>query len=236
MRRSQINALLDQRYRQAANDPWIRVGETRTSVKDVKLESLPCLLLESTATREVLANNPIEGQTLPTVVRKIVRTKKIWVAEDGSIVKTFFEQTQPEAFTVEMIFGQGVIIVHKTKDGKRESGQIELTIDPDQFENEYLSMAWGGKVFKDAKTFATLDPFAGGVRTFAARMYGPFAALEGKDRVNGVRVEVKEGKAVSTAWVTNDGRLLQYDLASGERLIVEPKDGAAGVDKGRGGG
>ena len=58
-------------------------------------------------------------------------------------------------------------------------------------------------------------------------------ALEGQDRVSGYRVEVREGKdkVPSTVWVTNDGRLLQLDLANGERLIVEPKVGEPGLTK-----
>jgi hypothetical protein len=234
MRRSQIAAYLDQRIRQAANDPWIRVGETRTSVKEVTLEGFPCLLLESTATREIITNNPMEGQLTPTVERRISRTRRVWVADDGSIMKTIFSQSIPEAFTIEMMLGEGYVAVFKTKDGKRESGQIDLVVDPIQFENEYLTMAWGGKTLKTAKSFSTLDPFNGGVRTYEASFYGTFEGLEGTDRVSGVRVDFKDRKnpkSVAVAWVTNDGRLLQYDLPTGERLIVEPKVGEPGVSK-----
>lgn len=239
MRRSMINARFDQSIRQAANDPWIRVGDTRTSVREVALDGNNCLLLESTGTREILSHNPMEGERHPRVVRKISRTRKVWVAEDGTIVKTHFEQTLPEAFTVEMLYGEGFIIVHKTTNGKRESAQVELNIDLTQFENEFLPMAWNKKVFKEKKSFVMLDPFGGTIRQMEAKVYGPFQALEGTDPVNGYRVDVTEGKATSNVWVTNDGRLLQYDMASGDRLIVEPKVGEPGMTKvkvGRGSG
>jgi hypothetical protein len=233
MRRSQINARLDARVRQAANDPWIRVGETRTSVRDVVLEGTPCLLLESTTTREILSHNPMEGELHPRVVRKIARTRQVWVAEDGAILKTQYSQTLPEPFTVDMLFGNGIVVVHKTKDSKKESAQIDLTIDRNQFENEFQTMAWGKQIFQKSKSFALLDPFGSGIRTFEAKMYGTFEALEGQDRVSGYRVEVREGKdkGPTTVWVTNDGRLLQLDLANGERLIVEPKVGEPGLTK-----
>jgi hypothetical protein len=220
MRRSRINALLDQRIRQAANDPWIKVGETRTSVKDVVLEGFPCLMLESTATRDVLANNPMEGVITPRVVRKVERTRRVWVAEDGSILKTTFEQRLPEAFSIEMVFGQGLVYVYKTKDGKKESAQVDLTVDPNQFENEFLAMGWGKQIFKKAKTFATLDPFAGNIRTFSANLLSNFEATENGKRVSGFRTELLEGKERNIVWVTNDGRLLQVDLANGDRLQV----------------
>ena len=233
MRRSQINAYLDQRVRQAANDPWIRVGETRTSVKEVKLDGFPCLMLESVATREVLSHNPMEGERHPRVVRKISRTRRVWVSDDGSILKTVFEQSRPESFTVEMLFGNGVLVVHKTQDGKRQSAQIEITLDPAQFENEFQTMAWGKEVFRKSKDFATLDPFAGNVRALQSRYYGSFEGLEGTTRVSGYRVDVRDpkDKYASTVWVTQDGRLLQVDLANGERLIVEPKIGEPGLTK-----
>ncbi len=238
MRRSMINARLDQAVRQAASDPWIRVGETRTSVKEVVLEGTNCLVLESHATREILSHNPMQGERHPRVVRKIVRSRKIWVADDGAIVKTVFEQTQPETFTVEMLYGDGFIVVHKTKDGKKESAQIEINIDQRQFENEFLPMAWQKKVFKEKKSFITLDPFGGTVRTLEAKVYGPYQGLEGGAPVSGYRVDVTENKGTSIAWVTDDGRLLQYDLANGDRLIVEPPVGEPGITKvklGRGG-
>ncbi|MCC7230287.1 MAG: hypothetical protein IT203_07815 [Fimbriimonadaceae bacterium] len=239
MRRSRINALIDPRIRQAANDPWIRVGETTTSVKEAKVDGMSCLMLESVATREILTNNPMEGQMRIGVERRITRTRRLWVAEDGSIVKNWFEQSSPDRFTVEMLFGNGFLVVNKTVDGKVTTRQIDLDIDPILFENEFLTVAWAGKVLKKTKPFATLDPFVGGTRLMQAEVYGPFAALEGTDPVNGFRVEIHEGKQTSTAWVTNDGRLLQYDLASGDRLIVEPKVGDPGISKvqvGRGGG
>lgn len=229
MRRSQINAYFVQKVRQSANDPWIRVGETRTAVKEVQLEGFPCLLLESHATRDVLANNPMEGEIHPQVVRKIARTRRVWVAEDGSILKTEFAQSQPESFSIDILYGDGVIDVHKIKDGKKESAQVEVSVDPTQFESEFLSMAWGKQIFKQTKRFASLDPFSGNLRKFEAKMYGPFAAMDGKERVNGYRVDVKEGTGTSIAWVTQDGRLLQLDLANGERLMVEPKEGDNGT-------
>lgn len=231
MRRSMINAYFAQRVRQSANDPWIRVGETRTSVKDVNLDGFPCLLLDSWASREILSHNPMEGEIHPRVVRKIVRTRKVWVAEDGSILKTQFGQTSPETFTIDVLFGDGVLYVHKTKDGKKESAQVDVTIDPVQFENEFLTMAWSGKTFKDAKTFATLDPFAGTVKIFEAKLYGSFKGLEGTAPISGVRVDVKQGKESSVVWVGTDGRLFQYDLANGDRLIVEPSVGEPGIQK-----
>lgn len=231
MRRSMINARLDQAVRQAANDPWIRVGETRTKVEETNLQGISCLLLESHATREVLSHNPMEGERHPRVVRKIVRSRKVWVSDEGDILKTLYEQTLPEAFIVEMIFGEGYLSVHKTVDGKRESARIEITIDPLQFENEFLTMVWNRRVFKESKSFAMLDPFGGTIRTMEAKVYAPFEGLEGTDRISGYRVDVKEGKGTSNAWVTHDGRLLQVDLASGDRLIVEPKVGEPGVTK-----
>lgn len=167
----------------------------------------------------------------PRVVRKIARNRKVWVADDGSILKTLYEQTLPEAFTVEMIFGEGVLAVHKTTDGKRQSAEVQITIDPLQFENEFLTMVWSKRVFKESKSFAMLDPFGGTIRTMQAKIYAPFEGLEGPDRVSGYRVDITEGKGTSTAWVTHDGRLLQYDLAGGDRLIVEPKVGEAGITK-----
>jgi hypothetical protein len=236
MRRSQINAYFNQAVRQAANDPWIRVGETTTTVKEATTDGLECLLLESTASREILTNNPLEGQVDIGVKRKIVRSRKLWVAEDGLIVKNWFQQSLPDAFTVEMQFGNGFLVVNKTQEGKTQAAQVDITIDPVQFEDEFLTMAYGGKVLKQTKKFAMLDPFLGGVRQFEATTFGPFRGLEGKDPIKGVRVDIKEGKGVSTAWVTDEGRLLQYDLATGERLIVEPKEGDPGVSKVRIGG
>ena len=238
MRRSQINAYFDPRVRQAANDPWIRVGETRTSVREVQLTGIPCLLLESVATRDILSQNPMEGERFPRVVRKIARTRRVWIADDGSVLKTEYSQTQPDQFTVEVIFGSGMVYVHKSREGKKESAQIELTLDRAQFDNEFLSMAWGKQIFKQTKSFALIDPFVVGIRTFDAKFYGTFEALEGGDRVSGFRVEVREGKdkIPSTVWVTRDGRLLQVDLSNGERLIVEPKIGEPGLSKVRMGG
>lgn len=239
MRRSMINARLDQAIRQAANDPYIRVGETRTSVREVSLDGDPCLLLESSATREILSHNPMEGERHPRVVRKISRTRKVWVADDGSIVKTVYEQVLPDAFTVEMLYGEGFIIVKKSTNGKKESAQVELNLDLKQFENEFLPMAWNKKVFKEKKPFIMLDPFGGTIRSIEAKVYGPFQGLEGTEPISGYRVDVTEGKATATAWVTNDGRLLQYDMSSGDRLIVEPAVGEPGVSKvkmGRSGG
>ncbi len=239
MRRSMINARLDQRIRQAANDPWIRVGETRTSVVETQLQGISCLLLESTATREILSHNPMEGELHPRVVRKLSRNRKVWVSDEGTILKTLYEQTLPEAFTVEMVFGEGYLSVHKTVDGKRESARIEITIDPLQFENEFLTMVWNKRVFKESKSFAMLDPFGGTIRTMEAKVYASFEGLEGTDRISGYRVDLKEGKGTSTVWVGDDGRLLQYDMANGDRLIVEPKVGEPGVTKvklGRSGG
>jgi len=233
MRRSQINAYMDQRVRQAANDPWIRVGELRTKVTESSISGISCLLLESTASREILSHNPLEGERFPRVVRKIVRTRQVWVADDGSILKTHYTQSQPESFTVDVLFGEGIVYVNKNKDGKQEKGQVELTVDRTQFENEFLSMAWGKQIFKKSKSFAFLDPFVGGIRTFEANFYSTFEGLEGTDRISGFRVEVREGKdkVPSTVWVTRDGRLVQVDLANGERLIVEPKVGEPGITK-----
>jgi len=233
MRRSQINAYMDQRVRQAANDPWIRVGETRTAVKEVKLDGFPCLMLESIATRDVLSHNPMEGERHPRVVRKLNRTRRVWVSDDGSILKTQYEQSVPEAFSIDMLYGDGILVVHKTQNGKRDSARIEVTVDPLQFENEFVGIAWGKEIFKTAKPFSTLDPFAGNVKSFQLKMYGRFEALEGKNRVSGFRVEVTEDKSKvpGTAWVTTDGRLLQYDLPNGDRLIVEPENEEPGITK-----
>ena len=144
----------------------------------------------------------------------------------------------PDAFTAEVLFGSGMVFVNKVKDGKKESAQIELNVDRNQFENEFTTMAWGKQIFKKSKSFALIDPFVGGIRTFEATMYGSFEALEDGKRVSGYRVDVREGKErlPSTVWVTNDGRLLQVDYANGERLIVEPKSGDPGLTKFRMGG
>jgi hypothetical protein len=180
----------------------------------------------------------LEGERFPRVVRRISRTREVWVSDDGSILKTHYAQSQPDSFTVDVLFGDGMVYVNKIKDGKQERGQIELTIDRAQFENEFLAMAWGKQVFKQSKSFAFLDPFAVGIRTFEAKFYGSFEGLEGTDRISGFRVEVREGKdkLPSTVWVTRDGRLVQVDLANGERMIVEPKVGEPGISKVRMGG
>ena len=54
---------------------------------------------------------------LSPVVRKIARTRQVWVADDGSILKTHFTQSQPESFTVDVLFGEGVVYVNKNGNG-----------------------------------------------------------------------------------------------------------------------
>lgn len=214
-----------------SSDPWVRVGETRTKVSETNFEGRSCLVLESKATREILGNNPMEGQDQIRVKRRIIRSRKVWVAEDGSIVKASYEQFEPDQFSVEMTYGNGSITVIKRKGEKTETGQVEISVDANQFENEFLTMAWSGKLYKNTKNFAMLDPFFGGIRTVEAKYDSTFQALVGSDPAKGVRVLLKDSRGTTAAWVTDKGELLQLDLPNGERMLVEPKVGEVGMQK-----
>lgn len=220
-RRSTITAYFPESYRQAANDPWIRVGETRTKVTETKLEGDDCLLLECVGVREILGNNPLEGQPDVKVKRRIVRTRRIWVADDGSILKSTFEQSEPDVFSIEMRFGNGIVNVFKKIGEKNESGQIDTPMGVTEFENEFLSLVANGKVLKADKTFSTLDPFGDTVRSFQARVAGRFDGSMGGQKQKGIRVEFKEGKATSVAWVNDKNELVQFDSATGEKLSLD---------------
>lgn len=232
VRRSSIAAYIQNNtVRQSANDPFIRVGETRTKVVETRLEGRNCLMLESRATREILGNNPMEGQTDIRVKRRITRLRRVWVGEDGTIVKTYFEQMEPEAFSVDISFGNGSINVIKKKGEKTESGQIDTPTDPIQFENEFLTLAWNGKVQKETKTYTTFDPFGGGIRNVEAKFDMTFQAIVGTDRAKGVRYLLKDSAGTIGVWVTDQGELLQIDMPTGERLMVEPQVGETGIQK-----
>jgi|GEM_PF-6339005 len=236
IRRSSIAAYFPNGSRQSANDPYIRVGETRTKVTETRLEGRSCLLLETKATREILGNNPMEGQNDIRVKRRLIRTRRIWVSDDGAILKTTFEQLEPDAFSVDILVSNGSVAVFKKKGEKTESGQVDMTVDPLLFENEFLTMAWNGKVQKQTKNFATFDAFGGGIRTYEAKFDQSFQAIAGTDHVKGVHVFLKDANGTTGIWVTDDGQLLQIDAPTGERLMVESQVGEVGMQKVRTGG
>jgi len=236
VKRSSIPAYMPPGTIRGSSDPWIRVGETRTKVSEAKLEGRNCLLLESKATREIIGNNPMEGQDTIRVKRRIIRSRRVWVAEDGAIVKADYQQMEPEPFSVEMTFGNNSITVVKHKGEKTETGQVDLAVDANQFENEFLTMAWNGKVLKTSKAFTTLDPFYGGMRSVEAKYDSTFQAQVGAGRAKGVRVLLKDSRGTIAAWVTDQGELLQLDMPNGERMMVEPESGDPGMQKIRAGG
>ena len=229
MRRSKITAYFPKGARQSAHDPWIRVGETRTTVSEARLDGVSCLCLESKASRDILGNNPSEGQNDVRVKRRIVRVRKVWIGDEGSVLKTRYEQLEPDGFVVDMLFQNGTLAVTKIQDEKTQRGEVEISVQPEKFENEFLAMYSHGKIKREMKEYATLDSFSGGLSLWSAKVIRTFEGLIGEDRYKGVQVELSQGTYLDTAWVSETGELLQLDLGTGERLMVEPKTGEAGL-------